>query len=74
MTDVRSEHGHRTVRPVPALEREPRAVDPLAVRGTINLVGGEAGQALAASQGRALSALLASLGETKVRQGEEVSP
>ena len=73
MTDVRSEHGHRTVRPVPALEQEPRAVDPLAVRGTVNLVGGEAGRALAAAQGRALSALLASVGEVEVEGGVEVS-
>ncbi len=37
-------------------------------------LGGEAGRALAAAQGRALSALLASVGEVEVGQGEEVSP
>jgi hypothetical protein len=46
----------------------------LTVRMEVRLVGGEAGRALAAAQGRALAALLASLGETEVGQGEEVSP
>jgi hypothetical protein len=46
----------------------------LAVRMEVRLVGGEAGRALAATQGRALSALLTSLCETEVGQGKEVSP
>ncbi len=46
----------------------------LTVHCQVRLVGGEAGRALAATQGRALSALLASLCETEVGQGEEVSP
>lgn len=46
----------------------------LAVRCQIRLVGGEAGRALAAAQGRALADLLASLAETEVGQGEEVPP
>jgi hypothetical protein len=46
----------------------------LTIRCQVRLVGGEAGRALAATQGRALSALLASLGETEVGQDEEVSP
>jgi hypothetical protein len=40
----------------------------------VRLVGGEAGRALAAAQGRALAALLASLGDVEVGQGKEVSP
>ena len=47
---------------------------PLAVRGQLRLVGGEAGRALAAVQGKALAALLASLGDVEVGQDEEVSP
>jgi hypothetical protein len=46
----------------------------LAVRGHVRVVAGEAGRALAAGQGRALAALLASMGETEVGEGEEVSP
>jgi hypothetical protein len=46
----------------------------LSVRGHIRLVPGEAGRALAAAQGRALAALLASIAETEVGQGEEVPP
>jgi hypothetical protein len=46
----------------------------LAVRCQVHLVSGEAGRALAAAQGRALAALLDSLGELEVGQGEEVSP
>ena len=46
----------------------------LTVGWQVRLLGGEAGQALAAAQGRALSALLASLAETEVGQGEEVLP
>ena len=46
----------------------------LRVRLEVRLVGGEAGRALAAAQGRALSALLASVGEVEVEGGVEVSP
>ena len=46
----------------------------LAVRCQVRLVVGEAGRALAAAQGRALADLLASIAETEVGQGEEVSP
>jgi len=46
----------------------------LTVRCQVRLVGGEAGQALAAAQGRALVALLATLADVEVGQGEEVSP
>jgi hypothetical protein len=51
-----------------------RGEHPLAVRGQLRLVGGEAGQALAAAQGKALAGLLASLGDVEVGKGEEVSP
>ena len=72
------EHRHPPGRPVqtdPAPVCEPGGGEhPLAVRGQLRLVGGEAGRALAAAQGRALAGLLASLGETEVGQGEEVSP
>ncbi len=72
------EHRHRPARPSPPGPEpasEPgRGEHPLAVRGQLRLVGGEAGRALAAAQGRALSALLASLAETEVGQGEEVLP
>lgn len=44
----------------------------LTVRCEVRLVGGEAGRALAAAQGRALSTLLASIGEAEVGQDEEV--
>ena len=47
---------------------------PLFVRWRVRPVGGDAGRALAAGQGRALAALLATLGEVEVGQGEEVSP
>jgi hypothetical protein len=46
----------------------------LTVRCQVRLVGGETGRALAVAQGRALSALLASLDETEVGQDEEVLP
>ena len=46
----------------------------LGVRCQARLISGQAGRALAAAQGRALAALLASLGEVEVGQGEEVSP
>ena len=87
MTNIRSsaagqpaeiEHRHPLGQPVktdPARVCEPgRGGHPLTVRGQLRLVGGEAGRALAAAQGRALAALLASLGEVEVGQGEEVSP
>ena len=72
------EHRHRPARPSPP-EPEPasepgRGGHPLTLRGQLRLVGGEAGRALAAAQGRALAALLASLGDVEVGQGEEVSP
>jgi hypothetical protein len=62
--------------------RAPESPDPdaaptgsaLTVGWQVRLLGGEAGQALAAAQGRALSALLASLAETEVGQDEEVLP
>jgi hypothetical protein len=44
------------------------------VRLEVRLVGGEAGRALAAAQGKALSALLATLGEVEVEGCEGVSP
>jgi hypothetical protein len=53
---------------------EPAPAAALTVRCQIRLVGGEAGRALAAVQGRALLALLASLTDVEVGQGEEVSP
>jgi hypothetical protein len=72
------EHRHRLARPSPPgpeLVSEPgRGEHPLAVRGRLRLAGGEAGRALAAAQGRALAALLASLAGTEVGQGEDVSP
>jgi hypothetical protein len=46
----------------------------LEVRLHVRLARGEAGRALAAAQGRALAALLASLADPEVGQGEEVSP
>ena len=72
------EHRHPPGRPVqtdPAPVCEPgRGEHPLTVRGQLRLVGGEAGRALVAVQGRALAALLASLGDVEVGQDEEVSP
>ena len=62
---------------VPDHPRRPRGDDratSLAVRLEVRLVAGDAGQALAAAQGRALSALLASVAEAEVGQGKEVSP
>ncbi|MGH9171192.1 MAG: hypothetical protein ACRD0Z_10035 [Acidimicrobiales bacterium] len=67
---VRPEHCHRAVPPVPSVKRE-YADQPLAVRCRVRLVGGEAGRAIAAAQGRALAALLTSLGPMEVGQGEE---
>lgn len=46
----------------------------LGVRCQVHLISGQAGRTLAAAQGRALAALLASLSEVEVGQGEEVSP
>ena len=72
------EHRHPPGRPAqtdPAPVSEPgRREHPLAARGQLRLVGGEAGRALAAAQGKALAALLASLGDVEVEEGEEVSP
>jgi len=45
--------------------------DALAVRAAVHLVGGDAGRALAAAQGRALRDLLAFLDPVEVGQGEE---
>ena len=71
---VRSpEHRHGAVHLAPSAGQE-GGDDLLAVRGRVHLVGGEAGRTLAAAQGRALAALLATLGEMEVGQGEEDSP
>ena len=62
---------------VPDHPRRPRGDDRatwLAVRLEVRLVAGDAGQALAAAQGRALTALLASLGDVEVEGGKEASP
>jgi hypothetical protein len=70
---VRSERTHHPAGPArPATD--PVRGSQLPVRMEVRLVGGEAGRALAAAQGRALSALLASLGEVEVEGGEEVLP
>ncbi len=58
----------------PHPQEQERADGALVVRGRMRPVTGEAGRALAAAQGRALSALLASLGDVEVGQGKEVSP
>ena len=72
-----------TARPLAAdrrSRRSPEAAEPdhssatLGVRYQVHLIGGQAGRALASAQGRALAALLASLGKVEVGQGEEVSP
>jgi hypothetical protein len=72
-----------TARPPAAkyrIRRAPAGTEPdhsgttLGVRCQIHLIGGQAGRTLAVAQGRALAALLASLGEVEVGQGEEVSP
>jgi len=72
------EHRNPPGQPVqtdPAPVCEPgRGEHPLTVRGQLRLVGGEAGRALAAAQGKALAALLAYLGDVEVGQGKEVSP
>ena len=60
--------------------RSPEAAEPehssttLGVRCQVHLISGQAGRALAAAQGGALAALLASLGDVEVGQDEEVSP
>jgi hypothetical protein len=46
----------------------------LQLRLQIHLVGGSSGRALAAAQGLALRALLASVGQKEVRPGQELSP
>ena len=72
-----------TARPLAAesrSRRSPEAAEPdrssatLGVRCQVHLISGQAGRALAVAQGRALAALLATLGEGEVGQGEEVSP
>ena len=72
-----------TARPLAAdsrSRRSPEAAEPdrssatLGVRCQVHLISGQAGRALAAAQGRALAALLASLGKVEVGQGEEISP
>ena len=72
-----------TARPLAADSRSRRsaeAAEPdhssttLGVRCQVHLIGGQAGRALAAAQGRALAALGASVGEVEVEGGEEVSP
>ena len=72
-----------TARPLAAesrSRRSPEAAEPdqsgatLGVHFQVHLISGQAGRALAAAQGRALAALLASLGKVEVGQGEEVSP
>jgi len=72
------EHRHALGRPSPPgpepVSEPGRGEHPLTLRGQLRLVGGEAGRALAAAQGRALAALLASLGDVEVGQGKEVSP
>jgi hypothetical protein len=72
------EHRHPPGRPSPPgpepVSEPGRGEHPLAVRGQLRLVGGEAGRALAAAQGRALAVLLASLRDVEVGQDEEVSP
>jgi hypothetical protein len=70
---VRSERRHHPAAPAPPAV-EPEQGTPLVVHVEVRLVGGEAGRVPAAAQGRALSALLASLGETEVGQDEEVLP
>jgi hypothetical protein len=70
---VRSERRHHPAAPAPPVV-EPAQGTRLAVRVEVRLVGGEPGRVLAAVQGRALSALLATLCETEVGQGEEVLP
>ena len=80
MSDGRSDLSGRTLgreRTRRAVHTEPppseptRAANSLAVRWRVHLAAGEAGQALGAAQGRALRALLATLGEVEVGQGEE---
>ena len=81
MTAPRRHTARQTVHPQhrqtvhPAPSAEPEGSDhALAVRCQVHLVGGDAGRAQAAAQGRALAALLATLAEVEVGQGEEVSP
>lgn len=68
-TEACARHAHEQPDPDPA-----PTGSVLTIRCQVRLVGGEAGRALAGAQGRALSALLASVAEPEVGQGEEVSP
>lgn len=56
----------RSSRPSPASPGEPD----LAVRFEVRTIGGEAGQALAAAQGRVLRSLLAIVTEMEVGEGD----
>jgi hypothetical protein len=67
MTEVCTRHAPEPPDPAPTGSA-------LTIRCQVRLVGGEAGRALAAAQGKALAALLASLGDVEVGQGKEVSP
>lgn len=59
---------------VRSLPVEPAGVDVLQLRLKVHLIGGESGRAMAAAQGKALRVLLASVGKTEVRPGQELSP
>jgi hypothetical protein len=59
---------------VRTLPVEPAGVEVLQLRLQVRLVGGESGWAMAAAQGQALRAILASVGKTEVRPGQELSP
>ena len=80
MTADQPDATRRAIRPQHRRRGLPPVADPgrggpaLTVRCQVRLVGAEAGRALAAAQGKALSALLASLGDVEVGQGKEVSP
>jgi hypothetical protein len=68
-TEACARHAHEHPDPDPA-----QTGSALTVHCQVRVVGGEAGRALAAAQGRALSALLACLAETEVGQDQEVLP
>lgn len=70
-------HGPAPRRSIGASTPEARtaAAEPaLHLRSRVRLVGGEAGQAVAAAQGRALADLLASLAPVEVGQEQEDTP